>query len=200
MYTRIQVILPSYSSKQSTRQRMQSLPASYANDWSRTTQLAQIIAPNVLFEVSYDPETQRLVVSKYDVPANVDSFYYFTDIDITPRQAIPLLGWDNYHISEVVTCYGTIINTDNYLDTIFYDTEPVQFTIIPVRQAQEQQVQQPEQEQHVQQQEQGLQETTSDDWPEAPNEHNTVDIIESDPEDHYNNDSDDSEDPIIYTN
>ena len=167
---------------------MQSLPASYANDWSRTTQLAQIIAPNVLFEVGYDPETQRLVVSKYDVPANVDSFYYFTDIDITPRQAIPLLGWDNYHISEVVTCYGTIINTDNYLDTIFYDTEPVQFTIIPVRQAHEQQ------EQQVQQQEQ---ETTSDDWPEAPNEHNTVDIIDSDPEDHYNNDSDD---PIIYTN
>jgi hypothetical protein len=160
---------------------MQSLPASFADVWPRTVQLAQIIAPNVLFEISYDGETQRLVVSKYDIPANLDSFYYFTDIDITPRQALPLLGYDNYQISEVVTCYGTIINTDNYLDTITYDTEPVQFTIIP-----------------IQQQEQQQPDTTSDDWPEPPNENNTVDIIESDPEEHY--DADDIEDPIIYIN
>jgi hypothetical protein len=138
---------------------MQSLPASFTHGYPSTIQLAQITSPNAIYEFAFDSQTQHVVLNKYDIQTNTDSFYSFEDHDITPRQAVELMGYTNYHIGDVVSCYGAVVNTDNYLDTPLYVTDdPVQFTIMI---------------------------HNTDDWPEPPNEHNTVieTIVDTDPED-----------------
>ncbi len=108
---------------------MQSLPSSYASYYPRTIQLAQVTTPDAIFEFAYDSDTHRVVFNKYNILTNTDTFHYFTQHDITPRDALDIIGYTNYQISNVINCYGDIINTDNYIDTPFYNSNPVQFTI-----------------------------------------------------------------------